>query len=182
MADEQFDPQVKPKKGGISAKVFLLGIPVFVIQLVAVYFIVAYLLQQKYGYPVDPTSVDPNTEMMAEEYSSDDGGDGEMQGDTTSLGSWIFNIEDLMLNPAGGQVIMLISVGFDVQSELMKTSMEEKEVLVRDRIITTLSRKTLNQLSIQNRDSLKIELADNIEDLFTDVKINTIYFSKYIIQ
>ena len=60
--------------------------------------------------------------------------------------------------------------------------MEEKEVLVRDRIITTLSQKTLPQLSIQNRDSLKIELAGNIEELFTDVKINTIYFSKYIIQ
>lgn len=180
MADEQFDPQVKPKKGGISAKIFLLGIPVFVIQLVAVYFIVAYLLQQKYGYPADPTTVDPHTEQVAEEHSED--GEGDALSDTTSLGSWVYNVDDLMLNPAGGQVIMLISVGFDVKSELMKTSMQEKEVLVRDQIITTLSRKTLDELSITNRDSLKVELAQNVEELFTDVHINTIYFSKYIIQ
>jgi len=181
MADEQFDPQVKSKKSGISAKIFLLGIPVFVIQLVAVYFIVAYLLQQKYGYPTDPTSVDPNTEHVVEE-SSSEGKGGETLSDTSSLGSWVFNVDDLMLNPAGGQVIMLVSIGFDVQSELMRTSMQEKEVLVRDKIITTLSQKTLDQLSITNRDSLKLELAQNVEGLFTDVKINTIYFSKYIIQ
>ena len=181
MADEQFDPQVKSKKSGLSAKVFLLGIPLFVIQLVAVYFIVAYLLQQKYGYPADPAESGAHTEQLAEDFS-DDGGDEGLEADTTSLGNFIYNVEDLMLNPAGGTVIMLVSVGFDVKSDLMRTTMEEKEVLVRDRIITTLSQKTLPQLSIQNRDSLKIELAQNIEQLFTDVKINTIYFSKYIIQ
>lgn len=181
MADEQFDPQVKSKKGGMSAKIFLLGIPLFIIQLVGVYFIVAYLLQQKYGYPTDPTSVEHQTEQLNTDHSAELDDD-ETITDTSSLGNFIYSVEDLMLNPAGGTVIMLVSVGFDVQSELMKTTMEEKEVLVRDRIITTLSQKTLNELSIQNRDSLKIELANNIEHLFNNVKINTIYFSKYIIQ
>lgn len=180
MADEQFDPQVKSKKSGIGAKVFLLGIPLFVIQLVAVYFIVAYLLSQKYGYPTDPSSIDHPTEQVSNAHSAEEG-DGEVS-DSTALGTFVYNVDDLMLNPAGGTVIMLVSVGFDVQSALMKTSMEEKEVLVRDRIITTLGSKSLKELSIQNRDSLKIELADNIEKLFTNVKINTIYFSKYIIQ
>lgn len=182
MADEKFDPEIKGgKSGGVSAKVILLGIPLFVIQLVAVYFIVAYLLESKY-VPANIGSSADDGGYVAEETTEDDFA--EYEADTTSAGNFVYSLDDLMMNPAGtnGQAIMLVSLGFDIGSEEMRTTLETKEVLVRDMVITTLSAKTLDELAIENRDSLRYELADKVESLFNSVHIKRVYFSKFIIQ
>lgn len=182
MADEKFDPEIKGGKGGgVSSKVILLGIPLFIIQLVAVYFIVAYLLESKQI----PSNLGRGIEAAGHvaEQQAEEGFD-DFEADTSSAGNFVYSLDDLMMNPAGtnGQAIMLVSLGFDIGSETMRTTMETKEVLVRDMVITTLSGKTLDELAISNRDSLRLELADKVESLFNNVRIKRVYFSKFIIQ
>jgi flagellar basal body-associated protein FliL len=58
-----------------------------------------------------------------------------------------------------------------------------KEILVKDIIISTLSEKNMLQLSkIEYKDSLKAELIERIETGIPKTNINSVYFSKYIIQ
>lgn len=183
MADEQ--PQVEPevkssKKSGLSPKVFIIGIPLFIIQLVLVYFVTGYIYHQKYGevYVSDVSNKEAN-------HGTDEHSDDVAIGDSVEIGKNIFSVDDIILNPAGtnGQMVMLVSVGFDVASAEMKTVLEEREVLVRDMIISNFSSKHLDELSdISFRDSLKHELSSGVSDMFGQVKVNQVYFSKYIIQ
>lgn len=187
MADDGFDPQVKSSKGGFNMKVIIIGIPLFVIQLVGVYFIVAYLMQQKLGHLETNTSHTPDSANVVleegEQAEGAEGGTGLAGGDSL-VSANIYKIEDMLLNPAGtnGQVIMMISMGLGVKSAENVTYLEEKEVVVRDLIMTSLSQKTLDELRIENRDSLKTELAEKIHKTFPKVKIQNIYFSKFILN
>ena len=91
----------------------------------------------------------------------------------------------MIVNPAGtkGQRIMLVSMGFDLASEEELKTLESKNVILKDLIISTLSKKTLAELSNYSfRDTLKIELSSNVSSMFPEVKVNNVYFSKYIIQ
>jgi len=184
MADEKFDPTVKSSKGGMSSKIIVIGLPLFIIQLVAVYFIVAYLFQSKFESMMQNLNTAENVEHInepAEELAAD--GEGEIGADTSNA-TVIYNVDDLILNPAGtnGQAILLVSLGLGLDSELEKEELQKREVLVRDLIITTLSSKTLEELGIQYRDSLRAELAEKLEKTLGDVKIRKVYFSKYMIQ
>ena len=97
----------------------------------------------------------------------------------------IFNIEDLIINPAGtsGQRLLLLSIGFGVGDEEKLKLLQENEVVIKDIVINTVSKKTLGSLSkIELKDSLKVELAENINLAYPKAKINNVYFSKYLIN
>lgn len=177
MADDRFDPDVKKSKGGFNAKVFVIGIPLFIIQLVGVYFIVGYILQQKMGVTQhidEPTKTEHVSEENEEIGPSD----------TTKIANFLFSVDDLLLNPAGtnGQVIMLVSISLGINSQQAFDLLKSKEIIVRDLIINTLSEKGLEELKIENRDNLRTELATKVGELFSNIKIINVYFSKFILQ
>lgn len=170
-------PLVK-KKGGINGKVLIIGLPLFVVQLVAVYFITANILLSK---------MQPGAAMQ--EHSGVDSTQHDitdtMNNKNVELGKYIYSVEDIIVNPAqtDGKRLLLTTVGFDVSSEEEKSELGNKEVLVKDIIISTLSSKTLPELNDNlYKDSLKIEIGQKVKQVMPDVKLNTIYFSKYIIQ
>jgi flagellar FliL protein len=89
------------------------------------------------------------------------------------------------VNPAGtnGQKLLLTSLTFDVENEPSQKTIKEKEMIVKDIIISTLSSKSLIELSqVGYKDSLKIELANNLMASLKNVKVQSVYFTKYIIQ
>ena len=65
----------------------------------------------------------------------------------------------------------------------MQNDLKAREVMVKDIIISTLASKTISQLDdITYRDSLKFEITSKMKKSIPGVIVNTIYFSKYIIQ
>jgi len=55
--------------------------------------------------------------------------------------------------------------------------------LLKDAIIQVMSGKGMAQLgNITYRDTLRVEIINRLSQLMPKVKINTIYFSKYILQ
>ncbi|AFN75369.1 Flagellar basal body-associated protein FliL [Melioribacter roseus P3M-2] len=160
---------------GSSSKILVIGLPLFIVQLVAVYFITANILlpkiQSHYAVPTE------------EHAQSGDSSASESEG--VEFGKFIYVVDDLIINPAGtdGKRLLLASIGFDIATEQNKKELEEKEVLVKDAIISVMGSKDMTQLSnALYRDSLKIQISDQIKQLMPDVKINNIYFSKYILQ
>ena len=180
MAEEEAKVEKKEeKKKGFKFKVILIGLPLFVVQLVLVYFITATFLVKS-----APSSfVGENGELVDEngEIISEDEDEEEKEEEVQK----IFNIEDLIINPAGtnGQRLLLLSIGFGVGDETKLTLLQENDVVIKDLIINAVSQKTLGMLSkIELKDSLKVELAGKINDAFPKAQIKNVYFSKYLIN
>ena len=163
-------------KSKLNAKVFIFGIPLFMIQLVAVYFITANVLLKKIEAK--------NTGEIQKDSVTSVQKDSTKKSDVV-LGKFIYSVEDVIVNPANtdGKRLLLTSVGFDVPDKAMNDELKKKDAIVKDAIISTLSSKNINQLSnINYRDSLKTQISLKLIKQVPDVKINKVYFTKYIIQ
>lgn len=169
---------LEKKKSGFNNKIILFGLPLFVAQLVAVYFITANILLSKMHGAAE--SIEEGTAHDSVNISTD-----SVLKPGIELGIYIYSVEDIIVNPAqtDGKRLLLATVGFDLGSEEQKTELNSKEVLVKDIIISTLSSKTLQQLNDSlYKDTLKIEISKKVMQYIPGVKLNSIYFSKYIIQ
>ncbi len=171
MADEQGKSD---SKKGFNPKILIIGLPLFIIQLLAVYYVTANILLTKI---VEQQGLVSKTEA--------DSIDADLKEKKEPAGTNIFKIEDVIINPAGtgGQRIMLVSLGIDVDTEEHVKLLESKLVILKDMIIVTISAKTMAELGeIGYKDVLKSELMAKVMELFPAVKVNNIYFDKYVIN
>ncbi len=173
--EENPEPTVKKKSSFFNQKIILIGLPIFIVQLVAVYFITANFLLNR----VQGLTTGANTKTGQNQ------GENAGKKEKVELGKFIYLIEDIIVNPAqtDGKKLLLASIGFDLSSPEEQQELKSKEVLVKDVIVSTLSSKTLEQLSDSSyRDTLKNEIGQKIISLVPNLKLNAVYFSKYIIQ
>lgn len=164
----------KEKTSILKNKFIVIGLPLFIVQLIAVYFITANILL---------TRMDENKQHGAAKPDSTKKVESAVQ--TSETGKFIFSIEDIIINPAGtdGKRLLLTSLGFDINSEEDKTMLQIKDVIVKDAVITSLSSVPLDKLNdFSYRDTLKMTLSYKMKQMIPAVKINRIYFSKFILQ
>ncbi len=175
--------QAKKKSSMFNPKIFLIGLPIFIVQLVAVYFITANILL---AGEQTVTQKETGTTEITNEKSAKDKSDikGNRSTENTKVGL-IYSVDDMIVNPAqtNGKMLLLASLGLSVENEEARKSLEEKQVIVKDAIISVLSSKNVNQLSSADyRDTLKTEILKNLAEQMPGSKVNNIYFSKFIIQ
>lgn len=179
--DKMDESSKSEKKNLFNPKVFIIGLPLFIVQLVAVYFITANIILSE-KKPNDNVIQSDKKENAQIKNSNDTSRATE---NMTSSGKNIFNLEDIIVNPAGtnAQRLMLVSIGLDMKRPEDLTTLREKDVLLKDAVISLLSTKTLDKLNeIGYKDTLRVELAKIITQRIPEVQINQVYFSKYIIQ
>jgi flagellar FliL protein len=186
--DKGLDTSVipEPKKTAVNPKILLIGLPLFVVQLVIVYFVTANILLSKIQNHNQPASqvTEASTVEGGQEGQPGEGG-GAAGADTVELGKNLYSMKDIIVNPAGtnGARYLLVDISFDFPTADQMEKFKNKEILAKDIIISTLSAKSLGQLSsIAYKDSIKTELINRIESGIPKTKVNTAYFSRYIIQ
>lgn len=171
------ETSVIPEKGkGLNIKVLLFGIPIFIVQLVVVYFITANVLLNK--IQTNHSSAEPTPAEIKKEAE-------HPKANSQELGKFVYMVEDLVINPANteGKRFLLSSLGFDVSTEQEHQELKSKEFLLKDAVISIMSSKEMARLSnIVYRDTLRAEIIKRLSVVMPKVKINTIYFSKYILQ
>ncbi len=165
MADEEKEG----KSGGLNPKVLLIGIPLYIVQLIAVYFVTV-------NFFIDAKNPEDGTELVNEDELA--------FADSVVTGKFIFQTGDIIVNPADGGVrLMLINLGFDVPKEEMLTELQEKKPIVNDAIINLIGQKRLHELmNVKMKPKLKEEIKKMMKEKFPDIKITEIYYNKYIIQ
>jgi flagellar protein FliL len=166
---------VKDKKG-FNFKILIIGIPLFIVQLIAVYFITANILMTR-------LQANNSIGQQAQTAGKDTAKKAEQK--PVELGKHIYMVDDLIINPANteGKRLLLSSLGFDVASEQNAQELKAKDIQLKDAIISVVSSKVMSQLGdITFRDTLRTEIMKRVNQAMPDVKINTIYFSKYILQ
>ncbi len=183
LQEEQLDAikpeELKPKeeKTGFNSKVLLFGIPIFMVQLVAVYFVTANILMKRF---------ESSAKIKNEGSVSASSQDNSVKNiPAVDYGTYIFSIDDIIVNPADtdGKRLLLTSVGLDLAKSEMQSEIKTREPMVKDAIISTLSSKSISQLDdIAYRDTMKTEIISKLKRLIPSVAINNVYFSKYIIQ
>ncbi|MCS7052170.1 MAG: flagellar basal body-associated FliL family protein [Ignavibacterium sp.] len=175
----------------MKSKILLIGLPLFIVQLVLVYFITAnILISRDHSQNNESNQKETKTEEVKseeKEQKSDESKAEESNKNSNSktVGQHLYTLDDIICNPAetNGKILVLTSIGFDMNSAESKKVMEEKTVILKDVVLNTISRKTVSELSnVSKRDSLKLEIIKNVEQKLPNVKINDLYFSKFIIQ
>ncbi|MDH3252396.1 MAG: flagellar basal body-associated FliL family protein [Ignavibacteria bacterium] len=183
----QTPEQPKTDKPPFTARKLLqLGIPIFVVQAVAVYFLTAKFILPATaahdGAKTDPASAVHAAEDGMKESNPSEGGSHEA---TQPGEQHIYVVKDLIINPAGtnGTRFLLTTVGFNVNSSDAKKELESREMQVRDILNTILTAKGLDELTnVQLRDSLRVEIAQKVAALVRGGTLRNVYFSKFIIQ
>jgi flagellar FliL protein len=164
------------KKKGLNVKLLLFGIPIFIVQAIVIYFITANILLNKLqANHSSAASTHVETPKEAEPVKTN----------SQELGKFVYMIEEIVINPAktDGKRYLLSSLGFDVSTEQEHQELKAKEVLLKDAVVSIMSSKEMSQLgNIAYRDTLRMEIVKRISTMMPKVKINTIYFSKYILQ
>ena len=169
------DIKPKPEKSAVNTKVLIFGIPIFIIQLIAVYFVTANILIKRLEAKAQiPTN--NNTAVQVNQTANNQ---------PVEYGKYIYSIDDIIVNPADtdGKRLLLTSVGIDLGKLEMENDLKSREPMVKDVIISTLASKNIDQLgNTAYRDTLKMQIASGLKKLLPSVSINNVYFSKYIIQ
>lgn len=169
-------PEEIPVKKGFNIKILLFGLPLFAVQLAAVYFITANILLPKIqSHSSSVTSDSVHTDQAQKKDSVKQ----------SELGKFVYVVEDLIINPAGtdGKRLLLSSIGFDLTDEQHQQELKTKEILVKDAIISVMGSKDMTQLGNSlYRDTLRMQITERIKKLIPDVNIGNVYFSKYILQ
>jgi len=162
------------KKGGINMKVILFGLPIFIVQLIVVYFVTANILLNKVQ----------GNEVPSDSTAAVQGENAEQKG-KAPVGNFLYSIDDIIVNPAGtnGDQLLLTSIAFDLASQESEKVIKEKEIVVKDMIISVMSSKTIVQLNnTLYKDTLRAEISKKLQTNLQQAKVNKVYFSKYIIN
>jgi flagellar FliL protein len=114
----------------------------------------------------------------SEEHQSDDGPQHGFEGK-------FFELENLVVNPAGsgGQRFLMVSVAFEVPTDVTVNLLHEREVQVRDVVSATLESQTLETLTRQGaREKLKRELHAAVLELAGNPEWMRLYIPRFVIQ
>jgi flagellar basal body-associated protein FliL len=99
--------------------------------------------------------------------------------------SAVFSIDNIVVNPAGsaGTRFLMASVAFELSDEKAVEALREKEVQIRDAVITTLESQTLEMLAAPgSRDGIKRQLAVAIKPLVPGRKQLRVYLPQFVLQ
>ncbi len=177
--DEKLEISQSSKKKGGFAKLFMIGLPLFIVQLVVVYFITANLI-------LKPAEGDPTAHEGKDttEHVEEESADTETDHKSGPIGTSKFTVEGITVNPAfsNGKNWIQVDVGFDVATAEDLKQWEELEFALKDIIIGVISSKDLNQLSSTGyKDTLKAEITREVKKR-TPLPVNQVFFGKYVIQ
>lgn len=97
----------------------------------------------------------------------------------------VHQIENLVINPAStnGARFLLVTTTIVAKDEAASAELKDRDAEIRDRIVTLLGSRTIEQLSDPaTRDVLKSDLAAAIGALFKEGTVKRILLPQFVIQ
>jgi flagellar FliL protein len=94
-------------------------------------------------------------------------------------------ISGLIVNPAEsmGKRYLMVSMGLEVANEGTIADLEEKDIVIRDRVLKLLGSHNADELAdIGVREQLKEELLSGLNTLLGEDAIKRLYFTQYVLQ
>jgi flagellar basal body-associated protein FliL len=160
----------------LSKKMLMIGIPLFIVQLVAI-----VVILKMFVFTSGPSTAASHGATKTEESAKGEEGGHGAEGAVQN----IFVVKDVIVNPAGtnGTRFLLTTVGFEVSSPEAQKELEAREVQVRDVLNSVLTSKGLDELvDPAQREALRNEISERVGANLRNGSLTSVYFSKFIIQ
>jgi flagellar FliL protein len=173
-------PEAAPAQKLPIRKLILFGFPVFLVQLLIVYFLITRFLAPA------PQGIE-GAAAQRSEGQADAGkeGAGSRMEDRGRPEGKIYVVKDLIVNPAGtnGTRFLLTTIGLEVTTPEALRELESKDVMVRDALNTILTSKDLLTIvNVDGRETIRKEIEKKVGSILRGGVLTNVYFSKFIIQ
>ena len=87
-----------------------------------------------------------------------------------------------LLSESGGRYLK-VSLNFELSTEDLGAELDQKQPLIRDIVIRTLSAKTYEEIStIRGKENLKDEVVAKVNQVLVEGQINNLFFTDFVIQ
>lgn len=99
--------------------------------------------------------------------------------------AYIFEIEDIIVNPAGtgGTRFLSASVGFELEYEDLLPLFKARQAQIRDALITILGSKNIEQLTdMKQKEIARLQIKRRVEHLLETDELTAVYFTNFVIQ
>ncbi len=99
--------------------------------------------------------------------------------------SMVYAVKDIVVNPAGtgGTRFLSVSFGFELGSADLVTQFTDRELVVRDALITILSSKTVAQLTdAKQKEITRYQVKKRLEKLMDTEDITGVYYTDFVLQ
>jgi flagellar FliL protein len=180
--EESQEEEKTPAKGGIPPVVMTAA--VIVVALLAAYFVAGTVLKPMLGGGGGKTEAVKKNDSHSKK-DDGHGGHGGGHGEEGEPQSKIFNIEGIVVNPAstGGSRFLTTTIGFELDSHDSYSTFKEKQVKIRDALISILSSKTVTELAdIETREHIRKQILKLVNHICKPAKAEAIYFVDFVLQ
>ncbi|MCX6830599.1 MAG: flagellar basal body-associated FliL family protein [candidate division Zixibacteria bacterium] len=129
-----------------------------------------------------PAPVEKKAEAKAEEHKKDEGGK-EGEGGTAEIN--YFNIESIVVNPAGtgGTRYLSCGISFEMAGAEDVKIFESKAAQVKDILITILSSKTVDELAdIRQRNQMRRQILTIVNRFLAPTQAKAVYLTDFVLQ
>lgn len=102
-----------------------------------------------------------------------------------SAKSLVYNIDDIVINPAGtgGTRFLSASFAFELESEETAAEFEAREAIIRDALITILSSKTIAQLTdVKQKEITRYQIKKRISDILNTEEVAGVFYTDFVLQ
>ncbi|MBN4076256.1 flagellar basal body-associated FliL family protein [Gemmatimonas aurantiaca] len=106
-------------------------------------------------------------------------------GDGGSVETHIFEISDIIVNPAGtgGTRFLSVSIGFELDYPETMELFEARKPQIRDALITILGSKNIEQLTdMKQKEIARMQIKKRVSHLLETDELSAIYFTNFVIQ
>lgn len=102
-----------------------------------------------------------------------------------SIGTIIYVVKDIIVNPAGtgGTRFLSVSFGFALESPEMEEMFKQKESIVRDALITIMSSRTVAQLTdAKQKEIIRYQIKKRVMKIMDTDEIEGVYYTSFVLQ
>ncbi len=157
MAEEK--EEVVKEKSGLDIKIILVGLLIFLVAMGASYFLMKSLM----------APLMPKTEEKTK---------GEVvSGGLVKVGEFTTNIADV-----GGNRYLKVEVSIEISDKTKSESVAEFMPVIQDGVLSIISSKTVADLDIRNRENLKKEIKNDLNNKLGKDFVKNVYFTSFIMQ
>jgi len=178
MAEVAKQEEVVEQKGGSNKVMILISAIAFLIVIGGG--IVAYLMLNG----DDEVMQDANSATQAKAVNHANKKAEGRNNDFTKIGP-MYALDKFIVNLAsdGGSRYLRCAVNLELSSEEFQAEVDKKKPLIRDIMIRVLSAKSYEEIStIRGKESLKDEMVNELNKIFTDGTVENVFFTEFVVQ
>ena len=197
------EPEDGAKAGGPSMikKYGILG-GIVVVMIVAAWFVTAKIVKpmlagggetaqveegasEASSHGGDSASKEAKAEESSHGSAKESGGGHGGEGASSAGADNMILIDNIVVNPAGtgGTRFLATSIGFELETGSAAGLFKDKEIIVRDALITILSSQSIPELSdFKQRERLRKLIKLRVEKLLKTEDVSNVYFTEFVLQ